>query len=231
MSGRARGSGRTDPLAEARDLMVDLDDLVAGRGRGPRGGRPSRSRRRRSRRSLAGVVVAVVVLAAVLLGQQLLDGAGGPSGSAGVPVAVPTSVPDAAERAVVERVVDGDTVVVEVGGARERLRLIGVDTPETVRPGAPVDCYGPEASAWTTGALPAGAIVWLEADPTQGDRDRYDRLLRFVWTDSGELVNRELVARGLGREDTYDEPYRYRDEFLAAQRTAEAQRTGLWGAC
>jgi len=193
----------------------------------------SRSRRRPRRRvTLGGALVALLVLVVVLVGPRLLDGRGlDVPGLPGGPVAAPTGVPADAERAVVERVVDGDTVVVEVGGARERLRLVGVDTPETVRPGAPVDCYGPEASAWTTDALPAGAMVWLEADDSQGDRDRYDRLLRYVWTDSGTLVNRELIVQGLGREDTYDAAYRYQDDFRAVERTAEAQRTGLWGAC
>jgi len=213
-----------DPLAEARDLMVGLDELVAPRRRG----------RRRPPRSVALVAVLIVVAIVVLLVPRLLGGAGGawPGGDAGAGgSAVPAEVPDGAERATVERVVDGDTVVVDLDGERERLRLIGVDTPETVAPGRPVDCFGPEASAWTTEALPAGAVVWLEADPTQADRDRYDRLLRFVWTDSGALVNRELVELGYAREDTYDEPYRYRDEFVALEEAAEAQGAGLWGRC
>ena len=207
-----------DPLAEARDLMVGLDELVAPRRRG----------RRRPPRSLALVAVLIVVAIAVLVAPRLLgaEGGGGAGGAA-----VPASVPEGAEPATVERVVDGDTVVVDLDGTRERLRLIGVDTPETVAPGRPVDCFGPEASAWTTDALPPGATVWLESDPTQGDRDTYDRLLRFVWTDSGELVNRELVELGYAREDTYDEPYRYRDEFVALEEAAEAQGAGLWGRC
>ena len=219
----ARRRPRT-PLAEARDLMVGLDELVAPRRRG----------RRRPSRSVALVAVLIVVAIVVLLVPRLLGGAGGtwPGGDAGAGgSAVPAEVPDGAERATVERVVDGDTVVVDLDGERERLRLIGVDTPETVAPGRPVDCFGPEASAWTTEALPAGAVVWLEADPTQADRDRYDRLLRFVWTDSGALVNRELVELGYAREDTYDEPYRYRDEFVALEEAAEAQGAGLWGRC
>ncbi|GAB2981333.1 thermonuclease family protein [Frigoribacterium salinisoli] len=216
--------GRDDTLRQARELMVGLDELVAPRRRG----------RRRPPRSVALVAVLVVVAIVVLLVPRLLDGTGGawPGGGTGPGgAAVPAEVPDGAERATVERVVDGDTVVVDLDGESDRLRLIGVDTPETVAPGRPVDCFGPEASAWTTEALPAGATVWLEADPTQGDRDKYDRLLRFVWTDAGALVNRELVELGYAREDTYDEPYRYRDEFVALEEAAEAEGAGLWGRC
>jgi micrococcal nuclease len=122
-------------------------------------------------------------------------------------------------------------VVEADGGARERIRLIGVDTPETVEPGAPVDCFGPEASAYTTEALPAGSTVWLEDDASQGDADRYDRLLRYVWTEGGGLLNQQLVASGLGTEDTYDQPYRYRDAFVAAEAAARDSGAGLWGAC
>lgn len=187
---------------------------------------------RRSRRSLFGLAVVVVGAVLVVLFPQLLDG-GGPGGSAAPPPAVPSTVPAGAEAATVERVVDGDTVIVVTtdGGSRERLRLIGVDTPETVKPGAPVDCFGPEASAYTTEALPVGSAVWLEDDASQGDADRYDRLLRYVWTEGGGLLNQQLVASGLGTEDTYDQPYRYRDAFVAAEAAARDSGAGLWGAC
>jgi micrococcal nuclease len=195
---------------------------------------------RRSRRSLLGLAVVVVGAVLVVLFPQLLDGGGpgggpggAPGGSAASPSAVPSAVPAGADAATVERVVDGDTVIVVEadGGARERIRLIGVDTPETVEPGAPVDCFGPEASAYTTEALPAGSTVWLEDDASQGDADRYDRLLRYVWTEGGGLLNQQLVASGLGTEDTYDQPYRYRDAFVAAEAAARDSGAGLWGAC
>jgi micrococcal nuclease len=203
------------------------------------GGR-ARSRRRRS--SLLGVVVVVVAAVVVVAFPQLLDGSrdGSGPGAGSVPgtgsspaVAVPAAVPEGAAQATVERVVDGDTVIVVLadGGARERVRLIGVDTPETVQPDAPVDCFGPEASAFTTTSLPAGSVVWLEADASQGDADRYDRLLRYVWTPAGVMLNHDLVAQGYGREDTYDDPYRYRDAFVAAEATAEGSGVGLWSAC
>nr|WP_249408879.1 thermonuclease family protein [Frigoribacterium sp. CFBP 8751] len=109
--------------------------------------------------------------------------------------------------------------------------MIGVDTPETVKPDAPIDCFGPEASAFTTATLPEGATVWLEDDASQGDSDRYDRLLRYVWSPDGTMLNERLVAEGYGREDTYDDAYRYRDRFVAAEASAEASRVGLWAAC
>jgi micrococcal nuclease len=203
--------------------------------------RRSRSRARTrgaGRRALLGLAVVVVGAVVVIAFPQLLDGGatgGSSDGTVRPPSAdasVPSSVPAAAVPATVERVVDGDTVVVVAAdGARERLRLIGVDTPETVEPDAPVDCFGPEASAFTTDALPVGSTVWLEDDASQGDADRYDRLLRYVWTEGGGLLNQQLVASGLGEEDTYDQPYRYRDAFVAAEAAARDSGVGLWGAC
>jgi micrococcal nuclease len=191
-----------------------------------------RSRRHLTPRRLLGLVVVLVAGAVLVAFPRLLgDGSAGvdPGGAGAVPV--PTSVPAAAAEAVVERVVDGDTVIVTVAGQRERIRLIGVDTPETVKPDAPIDCFGPEASAFTTATLPEGATVWLEDDASQGDSDRYDRLLRYVWSPDGTMLNERLVAEGYGREDTYDDAYRYRDRFVAAEASAEASRVGLWAAC
>jgi len=207
--------------------------------------RRSRSRARTrgaGRRALIGLAVVLVGAVVVIAFPQLLDGGatGGSSGGSSdgtvrppsADASVPSSVPASAVPATVERVVDGDTVVVVAAdGARERLRLIGVDTPETVKPDAPVDCFGPEASAFTTDALPVGSTVWLEDDASQGDADRYDRLLRYVWTEGGGLLNQQLVASGLGEEDTYDQPYRYRDAFVAAEAAARDSGAGLWGAC
>ncbi|WP_423919200.1 thermonuclease family protein [Frigoribacterium sp. 2-23] len=190
-----------------------------------------RRRRRRSTRSTVLGLLGVLALAVVAIAFPQVFDRLSPGGSP-TPVAIPTGVPAEAVAATVDRVVDGDTVIVVLdGGARERLRLIGVDTPETVKPNAPVDCFGPEASAFTTAHAAAGSTVWLESDSTQGDRDRYDRLLRYVWVDDGSLLNEQLIAGGFGREDTYDAAYRYRDAFVQAEKTAEAQRVGLWGAC
>ena len=97
--------------------------------------------------------------------------------------------------AVVQRVVDGDTIVVSIAGRDERVRLIGVDTPESVDPRKPVQCFGKEASAFTTQLLPPGTVVRLERDVEA--RDRFDRLLAYVYRVSdGLFVNFELARAG-----------------------------------
>ena len=132
----------------------------------------------------------------------------------------------------VTRIIDGDTVVVLVDGVAEKVRLIGVDTPETVDPRKPVQCFGKEASAFTN-ALLSNTIIKLEADPTQGDRDRYGRLLRYVFLEDGTLVNQKIIAEGYGHEYTYRIPYQYQTEFKTAERFARESQKGLWanGAC
>jgi micrococcal nuclease len=130
----------------------------------------------------------------------------------------------------VVRVVDGDTIDVAVGGTRERVRLLGIDTPETVHPYKPVQCYGKQASAKVT-ALLLGKRVRLEGDRGQGNRDHYGRLLRYVRMPSGTNLNRYLVATGYAREYTYGSPYRYQASFKAAERQARGAGRGLWGAC
>lgn len=130
-------------------------------------------------------------------------------------------------RAEVLRVVDGDTVDVDLGGRRERVRLIGIDTPESVDPRRPVECYGREASA-NAKALLEGQAVYLEEDPTQDSRDRNGRLLRFVWLEDGRMVNLEQIRGGFAFEYTFDRPYRYRDAFRDAAGAARAAGAGLW---
>ena len=112
----------------------------------------------------------------------------------------------------VTRVVDGDTVKVRRGSAVLTVRLIGVDTPETKDPRRPVQCFGVEASA-RANTLLRGRQVWLEYDPSQGRHDRYGRDLAYVWVGATRTVNETLIREGLGREYTYDRPYRYRALF------------------
>jgi micrococcal nuclease len=132
---------------------------------------------------------------------------------------------------VVTRVVDGDTIVVTVPGSTEKVRLIGVDTPETVDPRKPVQCFGLEASNFTKSLL-ANKTVRLESDPSQGNKDKYGRLLRYVFL-SDINVNEELIAQGYGHEYTYDTPYKYQTEFKNAERLARESKKGLWadGVC
>jgi endonuclease YncB( thermonuclease family) len=137
-----------------------------------------------------------------------------------------TPPPDLAA-AVVVNVVDGDTIDVQLDGTTERLRLIGMDTPETVDPRVPVQCYGREASAKARELL-LGQTVRLEADPSQGERDAYDRLLRYIWLADGRLINLEMIAQGYAHEYTYRTPYKYQQAFRAAEQAARAAGLGLW---
>lgn len=127
----------------------------------------------------------------------------------------------------VTRVVDGDTIIVLIDGVSEKVRLIGVDTPETVDPRKPVQCFGKEASAFTKSLL-LDTTVKVEADPSQGDRDKYGRLLRYVFLLDGTLVNQKIIAEGYGHEYTYKLPYKYQSEFKDAQRSARESQKGLW---
>lgn len=130
-------------------------------------------------------------------------------------------------RARVVRVVDGDTVDVRLDGRVERVRLIGINTPESVDPRRPAECFGVEAAA-SARAMLDGQVALLEADPSQGDRDPNGRLLRYLWLADGRLVNLEQIAQGYAFEYTYAAPYRYQDQFRAAERTARAAEAGLW---
>lgn len=126
----------------------------------------------------------------------------------------------------VVRVVDGDTIVVDQDGAQVRVRLLGIDTPETVKPDSPVECFGPDASARAHELLD-GQSVLLENDPTQDAVDAYGRTLAYVWVGDA-LVNEVLVAEGYAREYTYDTPGIHHQELVDAQDAAEANGLGLW---
>jgi micrococcal nuclease len=164
--------------------------------------------------------------AAALLLVPALGGCGGGSGPA-------QAGETAARQATVERIVDGDTLIVHLGGDRVRVRLLGIDAPESVKPGAPVECYGREASHRAAALLPAGAAVRLRTDPTQDREDRYGRLLAYVSVDGqSESVNERLLREGFARLDLRaSRPFLEATAFRAAQRDARAARRGLWRAC
>jgi micrococcal nuclease len=126
----------------------------------------------------------------------------------------------------VSRVVDGDTIDVEMDGKQETVRLIGVNTPETVDPRKPVQCFGHEASDFVKKML-TGQSVRLEPDATQANRDKYGRLLRYVYL-GDILVDEEIISAGYGYEYTYDKPYQFQKEFKASQAYASAGGLGLW---
>jgi len=128
----------------------------------------------------------------------------------------------------VVKVVDGDTLDVRINGTVERLRLIGINTPETVDPRKPVECFGIEASNKAKTVL-AGKKVSLEADSSQDERDKYGRLLRYVFLEDGTNFNLMMVRDGFAYEYTYETPYKYQKEFKSAQKDAQTQKLGLWG--
>ena len=130
----------------------------------------------------------------------------------------------------VDRVVDGDTVVLDIEGKATTIRLIGLDTPEVVDPKKPIQCYGPEASK-EAHTLLEGVEVRLETDPTQGEFDKYGRTLGYLFLSDGTNFDEFMIRRGFGREYTYDKPYKYQAEFKAAELQAQVERIGLWSVC
>ncbi|MDO8185943.1 thermonuclease family protein [Conexibacter sp. JD483] len=133
-------------------------------------------------------------------------------------------------QAQVERVVDGDTIAVTVAGAAERVRYIGVDTPETVKPNAPVECFGPAASAFNRELVRAGERVTLRFDREL--RDRYGRLLAYVYRDRDALfVNARLVGAGAARTLEISPNTAHAAELARLQAQARAAGRGLWSAC
>jgi len=123
----------------------------------------------------------------------------------------------------VTRVVDGDTFEIKSG---EKVRMIGVDTPETVKPNHPVERYGKEASAYTKQLL-TGQTVTLHFDIEP--RDKYGRLLAYVYLPDGTFVNEKLLREGYGRVLTIPPNVKYADRFVQAEREARGRERGLWG--
>jgi len=149
-----------------------------------------------------------------------------------------TDSPDAANDglATVTHVVDGDTIDVEIGGRTERVRLIGIDTPETRKPNTPIECWGPEASAFTASLLPEGTEVRIERDVV--GRDDYGRLLGYVHlveaagTDEmGTFVNMQIIEQGFARPLTIEPNSTFAREFADAAGRASRADIGMWGAC
>lgn len=129
----------------------------------------------------------------------------------------------------VVRVVDGDTIVVSVGGREDRVRYIGIDTPESVKPGTPVQCFAKKASAENR-RLVAGRQVRLVADAEA--RDRYGRRLAYVYrAEDGLLVNLALARGGYARPLTIAPNVAHEGEIAAAVQAARQAGRGLWSTC
>ena len=136
----------------------------------------------------------------------------------------------------VTRVVDGDTIVVELlDGSSEKVRLIGINTPETVKPNSAVEHYGKEASNYTKSML-SGKTIYLEKDV--GDRDKYGRLLRYVWIEIPQKINEQeirqkmfnaiLVIDGYAQLMTMPPDVKYANYFKKFQRDSRERNKGLW---
>ncbi len=131
----------------------------------------------------------------------------------------------------VVKVIDGDTFTIAMEGENVTVRLIGLDTPETVDPRTTVQCFGKEASEKAKHIL-SGTSVRIELDPSQGERDKYGRLLAYAFLPSGMNVAEYLIIEGYGHEYTYNLPYKYQADFKAAEDRARTEERGLWaGAC
>lgn len=152
------------------------------------------------------------------------------------PVAAPAGgIPPRAQAAVVDTIVDGDTLWVRVersGGAlpageRSKIRLLEIDTPETQAPGVGVECGGLEATEFIRRRLPEGSRVHLVAD--REDTDQYGRFLRYAWTADGAFFNLEAVRTGHARAVLYEPNDAYIDQLRAAEIQARAAGRGIWG--
>ena len=130
----------------------------------------------------------------------------------------------------VTKITDGDTLHVRIGGQDETVRLIGIDTPESVDPRSPVECFGTEAAAHLAELVPVGTDVRLVRDVEA--RDRYDRLLAYVYRARDDLfVNRQMALDGYADVATFPPNVAHVDDFVAAVRDAREAGRGLWSAC
>lgn len=129
----------------------------------------------------------------------------------------------------VVRFADGDTIDVDMNGKTETIRFIGVDTPETHDPRKVVQCFGQAASAYTKNLI-GNNPVRLEADPLSTNRDKYNRLLRYIYLPDGRLVQAEIIKNGYGFAYT-SFPFTKSEEFSNYQREAREQNKGLWHDC
>lgn len=132
--------------------------------------------------------------------------------------------------ATVVSIIDGDTVVIDLDGSRERVRLLGIDTPETDHPTRPVECYGQEATQRISELIPPGTEIRLERD-VEG-RDHFGRLLLYLYRAGDDLfVNETMVAEGFAATLHIDPNGAHRVALAAAERDARSRRAGLWAAC
>ena len=165
------------------------------------------------------LLIALVVVAAIALARFWPSGHAQPQGGR--------------TAAVVTRVVDGDTLHVRTSAGREvKVRLLGIDTPETHRPGTPVECGGRQASASMARLAPRGTRVTLATDPTQDRVDRYGRLLAYVFLSNGRLVEDEQLRSGWATVYVFHgNPVERIGELRREERSAQSGHRGVWAEC
>jgi len=178
-----------------------------------------------TRRFVTSVVVAIGALASSCTSPNSAGPT--PVSTTTIASAGPTAGGGSRDNALVTRVVDGDTVEARFSGRPLTVRLIGIDTPESVAPDQPVQCFALQASGYTTGRL-EGARVRLQFDLER--IDPFGRTLAYVWL-GDELFNETLVREGYASVTTYPPNVRYVDRFRAAQREARSHGRGVWGRC
>jgi micrococcal nuclease len=180
------------------------------------------------KKQIRAIVVAVALVFAALTGfsgVSLLNSS--PPGAVELKPADTEPIQKDANEISVQKVVDGDTFDVKINGKTERVRLIGTNAPESVDPRRAVQCFGKEASEYLTDLI-SGKPIFLESDPTQGDADKYGRLLRYAFLTDGADIGLMMIADGYAYEYTYETSYKYQLEYKAAEAAARDQKIGLW---
>jgi len=134
-------------------------------------------------------------------------------------------------------ITDGDTIQVILNQKKETIRLIGIDTPETVDPNKEIECYGPEASKSLSDKI-LNKIVIIETDPSQELRGKYNRLLAYIYLPASSSenpilnnINLWMIQEGYAQEYTYSNSYKYQKEFKTAELKAQENNKGLWKEC
>jgi endonuclease YncB( thermonuclease family) len=132
------------------------------------------------------------------------------------------------EKVIVTDIIDGDTIKVNTQSGEERIRLIGIDTPEM----SPKECFAQEATDKLE-SLILNKEIWLEDDKTQANRDRYQRLLRYIYLDQtiDDSINEFLIKEGYAYQYTYNKMYKYQEDFREAEEYAQDNKLGLWVNC
>ncbi len=175
-----------------------------------------------------GIPILIAIIGLLLEPQTKNDTSSSPPIDVAVRVSEQTPLPPLPKDTYpVVKVVDGDTVAVLMNGKPVTLRLIGLDTPETVDPRKPVQCFGKAASDKAKELL-TGKTVRLEFDASQGTLDKYGRTLAYVYLPDGTLFNEYMIFTGYAHEYTYNLPYKYQDRFKAAEKKAREEKKGLW---